>query len=417
MPQQDTSSTPFDVAVLGGGIAGAAIARDAALRGLKVLLLEKKTFGSGTSSTSSKLIHGGLRYLELAWNALWRGRFGEFRKNLSFVFVSLREAQILETIAPDLAKPLPILLPIYRTYSRSRFEIAVGTFLYYVLARLSGRKARAPKFFGNPAELARLMPGLRQEGLIGGVQIWDRLTDDVRLVRETVASAVRHGATAHEHAAVLSYQREAASGLYRVRVRLNGTEQNFEARTLVNATGPWVDLTRRLSRDASGEDYVLPVAGAHIETRKLAPMSLLLQSKDGRIFFVISLKDRSRIGTTERRADNPDVVAPTPQEIEYLLTETNRYLPGAKLTASDILSSDAGIRPLVKPAQDQNPHDVSREHALHVDAEGVFHLVGVKLTDHRRAGEKTVDRVLKELTRTAGKPFVKSRTATVPLSA
>ena len=185
--------TVYDLAVIGGGIAGAAIARDAALRGIRVVLFEKNTFGSGTSSKSSRLIHGGIRYLEIAWDALKTGRLSEAWKNFCFVFSALKECRILQKIAPGLIRPIPILIPIYKEDPRGRWSIFAGALLYSALAALSG-EWKPVKIFLNPSDIAKELPGLKTTGLLGGTRIWDRTVDDRALVRATMASAARHGA-------------------------------------------------------------------------------------------------------------------------------------------------------------------------------------------------------------------------------
>ncbi|HTL70715.1 MAG TPA: FAD-dependent oxidoreductase [Candidatus Eisenbacteria bacterium] len=407
----------YDLAVIGGGIAGAGIARDAALRGLSVALFEKDSFGSGTSSKSSKLIHGGLRYLETAWGALSRGRLGEAWKNFRFVFVSLRESRRLEAIAPELVRPLELVLPVYRGGARGLFTVFAGATLYWLLGVFSGG-ARIPRYLFGAAAVRKLLPGLKEDGLAGGVVVWDRVTDDRALVVETARSAERHGATLFERAAVEGWRRE-ESGTYEIRVAARGGNESFRARKIVDASGPWVDKLRGKAapRPDAGEELLVPVAGSHLTLKKFIPHSAILQAPDGRIFFVINLGDRARVGTTERPHRDPDTVEPTKEEIDYLLEALNGYFPDLKAGKKDVLAADAGLRPLARPARDAALGEISREHELHVDSDGVIHVLGVKLTDHRRAAELILDMLVPQFRRLGRPVAARSSTHKTPLKA
>lgn len=398
----------YDVAVIGGGIAGAGIAREASMRGLSVVLFEKNTFGSGTSSKSSKLIHGGIRYLEISWKALRQGRFGECWKNFCFVFHALKEAQILEKIAPDLVKPLPILIPIYDKKGRGAFEVYFGVFVYYLMALFSG-SARKPVIHSTPEKILKVLPGLRKDGLRGGVVIWDRVTDDKALTQKTLSSAVKHGALAYEHSEVLSCRYDEKQGFYVVGVRLGNVVNEFRARKVVDATGAWIDSTRKMLGEYD-HDIVSPIAGCHIELKKFAPMSVLLQAKDDRIFFCIHVGEIARVGTTERTHHDPDHVYATDEEIDYLLKSLGFYFPEMKFGRESILTTDAGVRPLVRPDKAVSDNETSREHRFRLGPSGILHIVGVKLTDHRRAAEEAVNRLVRDLAK--NHPSIKPRSGT-----
>lgn len=387
-----TESPSYDVAVIGGGIAGAAIADEAASRGLRILLLEKDEFGSGTSSRSSKLIHGGLRYLELAGRDLLRCHFSQSWKNLSFVFSSIHESRILQKTKPDLVHPHSILLPIYRSSPRRRWLIFLGTALYGTMAFLSGSR-RFPRFLLSAKETLQKVPSLRQEGLLGGVVLWENLTDDKSLVHQTVQSAARKGAQTLHHAPVLRYEHDSAEKIYRITAKVEGSEKVFQAKRLVNATGPWIDQTRQMASPIT-DSFVLPIAGAHIELKQFTPCSCLLQAQDHRFFFVINTGTVSRVGTTEREWNDPDHVQPTEEEVAYLLESLRYYFPSLDFKKEHILRSDAGVRPLVRPSRESKANQVSREHAIFQTADGVLHVVGVKLTDHRRAAREVAARLI-----------------------
>lgn len=402
----------FDVAIIGGGIAGAAIARDAALRGLRVVLFEKNTFGSGTSSKSSKLIHGGLRYLELAWVAFKRGELWEAWKNFRFVFSALKESFILEKIAPDLVWPIELVIPIYEQKGQPVWLVYFGALFYGLLSYISGNR-RPPRILRSQEAVLHLIPNLNPKNLAGGVVIWDHTTDDKKLVLKTMESAKRAGAQAFEHAFVKSYQYEEHEKIYTLAVKQNHQTRSFSARTLINAGGPWVDKIRDSAHEKM-EDFIVPVAGAHIILKRFTDHSVILQADDKRIFFVINQDHLARVGTTERVCKDPDAVKATDQEVEYLLCALERYFPDMKIELGDILGKDAGIRPLAKPivgARHASPlHSISREHEIRVGPTGVLHVLGVKLTDHRRAAEEVVNRIAKELNSS-----VQSTTHKIPL--
>ena len=403
MPSSENADC-FDIGIIGGGIAGAGIARDAALRGLKVVLFEKNTFGSGTSSKSSKLIHGGIRYLELAWAALLKGKLYDFWENFRFVFLSLRETSILGNTAPDLVKPLQLVIPVYQSQGRSPLAVYFGAYLYSFLALLTGSH-QWPKILGNPEAVLKRIPNLKKENLKGGVVIWDHVTDDLRLVQRIVQAAQKSGAQAFEHAAVTHYQWLEAKQCYELDVAQNSKTEKFHCKKLINASGPWIDQVRRASGDTA-PPYIAPIAGSHIHLKKFVPESVILQAQDSRVFFVINLGEISRVGTTERAEKNPDALTATEEEVDYLLKSLQNYFPGETFTKNQILSRDAGIRPLARPENNASPNAISREHKICTGKAGVLHIAGVKLTDHRRAAEEIVDRLA---------PGRKSLTAKTPL--
>ena len=411
--EKDENPPLFDLAIIGGGIAGAGIARDSALRGIKTVLFEKNTFGSGTSSKSSKLIHGGIRYLEIAWKEALRGDFGSAWKNFIFVFQSLRESRILARIAPGIVKPIALLVPLYKGSGQNIFTTALGALFYAFLGLITG-KGKLPQIFWNAKDVLKMEPDLKAEGLEGAVVVWDHTTDDRQLVQQTINSAIKNGAAAYENAAVISYAWHAEKNTFSIQLQREGRPETFWARKLVNAAGPWIDKVRK-SGGAREEDYIYPVAGSHIEIPDFTQNSLILQAQDNRIFFVIRRGEKARVGTTERFEPDPDRAEPAPEEIDYLLGQLRFYFPGRSFDKKNILSADAGIRPLVRPAHAKNAHDISREHEIRIDSAGVIHVPGVKLTDHRRAAEETVDLIAKDLIRVVPNIRLQSLTASLPL--
>ena len=410
----ESAEAMYDIAVIGGGIAGGAIARDATLRNLRVILFEKNTFGSGTSSKSSKLIHGGIRYLETAWNDARRGKFDDAWKNFRFVFSSLKESGTLRRIAPDLLEPVPLLVPIYDTGGRGRWTIAAGCLLYSLMAFLSGNR-RFPHFLRTSKRVLKILPELNKEGLKGGVILWDHLTDDKKLVEETLRSAQKNGAVALDHAEVTTYRMDEPKNRYEIEIKREGKTEKYFAKKIINASGPWVDKLRARA-GKTNEDFIAPVAGAHLVFKKFIPHSVILEAEDRRIFFVINRGDMSRVGTTERlfHAD-PDTVTVTDDEVRYLLSALRHYFPSKDFNASQIIGTDCGIRPLAKPKDHVPPSEISREHEIRVDSLGVIHVLGVKLTDHRRAAEEIIDEIVPELQRSNSQILRKTRTNRLPL--
>jgi glycerol-3-phosphate dehydrogenase len=344
----------FDVVVVGGGINGASVTRELALRGLKVLLLEKNDFASGTSSASSKLIHGGLRYLE------------QFRFRL--VFESCRERRLLLQNAPHLVKPLEFILPIYIGRGRPAWQIRLGMWVYDSMALFRNIH---PHRWLNRAELLKREPALNPQGLVGGAVFYDAQMDDRKLCLAVIEQAKSLGAQAFNFTPVTAITENGA-------VTPKGI---FSAKVYVTATGPWSDDAKNLRK------------GVHIVARKLTQgEAILAQAKrDNRVFFVMPWGDRSLIGTTDTPfRGSPDNVPVEAEDIDYLLSETNLALPGANLTPNDVLSSFAGVRPLATGGD-------SREERIIQHSANQVSLVGGKYTTFRAVGEKLAERVWKML--------------------
>lgn len=389
---------PFDLLVVGGGITGAGIARDAALRGLKVALVEKLDFGAGTSSKSSKLIHGGLRYLE----------HGE----LGLVFESVNERKRLMRLARHLVRPLPFLVTNYRGDRRWLATLAFGLWIYDALC-----------FFGNyrnhvtygPKKTLELEPTLRATGLNGGILYYDCLTDDARLTLECALDAQALGAVVLNHARAGKLLKDASGRVRGVVVRdeETGADVEVQTRVVVNATGPWSDEVRALA----GEPRILkPTKGVHLvvdEQRLPVRHALMMNSpRDKRVVFCIPWGlGRTVVGTTDTFFDgSPDTLEPTRDDIDYLLETANAYFPRAELTHDDVLATWSGLRPLLKPENDSaGASAVSREHMIY-DSPGFVTIAGGKLTTFRRMAAEVVDRAILQLN-----VATRSTTATRPL--
>lgn len=381
----------FDLAVVGGGITGAGVARDAARRGLRVALVERDDWASGTSSRSSRLVHGGVRYLE--------------HGHLRLVFEASRERRTLLRTAPHLVRPLAFTWPVYRGARVPRWKLEAGLTLYDALALW--RNAAAHRPLGRVGVLAR-EPSLRAEGLAGGALYHDAATDDSRLTLATALGAESAGAVVRTHAEVagLAFGRDADGARVRVRVRdrlMGGAGGCVEvrARVVVNCAGPWGDAVRRLA-DPAAPAAVLGAKGVHVlvpaERAGNRGALTLLGPRDGRVFFVLPAGGTGAaqfavIGTTETPAERgPGDVRATAADVAYLLEAANAYLPGARLTPDDVVSAWAGVRPLV--AAGAGPGDAtgaaSREHAIDVDARGLVSVRGGKLTTYRAMAAEVV---------------------------
>jgi glycerol-3-phosphate dehydrogenase len=391
----DLAQKEYDLVVAGGGINGAAIARDAALRGLGVCLVEQKDWGFGTSSRSTKLIHGGLRYLE--------------HFNFGLVFESCRERRRLcAELAPHLVKPLRVMLPIYRDDPRPAWWIRMGLWVYDILSLF--QNVHAHEFLG-PLKALEEVPNLKKEGLAAGAVTWDCQMNDARLNLETVLAARQAGAVCRSRASLLSVvQNRPGEMRLRIKDEESGQETELRAKALVNATGPWVD---RVLKQAAGIESakVQPSKGIHLVTRPLVTSCGLLVSahQDKRIFFVLPYnlegKPASLIGTTESDSqDDPGSLRALESEIQYLIEETNRVLPGADLKRADVLATYAGMRPLAAPLKSGWAHlgAVSREAALQWDG-GILSITGGKYTTFRSLAEKAVKEAARKLNLKLGK--------------
>lgn len=394
------SSQEFDVLVIGGGVTGAGVARDAALRGLKVALVEREDFASGTSSRSSRLIHGGVRYLE--------------HGHLGLVFESSIERARLLRLAPHLVRPLSFVWPVYKGARIPKWKLAAGLKLYDALALF--RNVKSSRGLGV-RDVSAAVPGIRTEGLTGGARYYDAATDDARLTLANAIGASEAGAVVLNHASVrgLVLEEGRARGATVVD-SLTGQQFTVRARALVNATGPWSDEIRKLDANGSAP-AVRGSKGVHISVpRERLPTDTaltLLSSVDGRVMFVIPAGTHTIIGTTETATHaHPTEVRASLSDVDYLLASANAFFPEAHLVREDVVSAWAGIRPLVASGYGHgDANSASREHAIHTSPTGVLTISGGKLTTFRIMARDTVDAVEKAL----GLPHRKSPTDALPL--
>lgn len=398
----DLTRTTFDAIIIGAGINGAGIARDAAMRGLKVLLLDKNDLASGTTSWSTRLIHGGLRYLE-------HGELGLVRE-------SLRERERLFRLAPHLVKPLPLLIPIYEAARRGPLMIRAGMVAYDLL---SFDKSLARHRMLSRDEALRRAPGLSAEGLRGAALYYDAQVEYAeRLVLENALHARAHGAHVLTYARVERFILEGRS------VRgvefadtLTGETYTARARVVINVAGPWVDeLLAHLG--APAPRLIGGTKGSHLVVKSFpgAPADAIYAeaSADGRPFFIIPWNELYLIGTTDLRYEGDlNRVEANEPEIDYLLRETNHIISSANLTRADIAYTYSGVRPLAY-SDDRAERGITRRHFIHdhaPDLEGLLSIVGGKLTTYRNLAEQVVNLLFSKL----GRKAVPCLTAQTPL--
>jgi glycerol-3-phosphate dehydrogenase len=382
----------FDLVVVGGGVNGAGIAREAALRGLRTVVVDQGDFASGTSSRSSKLIHGGLRYLET-------GDFALVRE------ASLERDLLRRKLAPHLVRPMAFVFPVYRGARVGWWKLQAGLLAYDLLA---GFRNLARHRSLSAAALAREEPALRRDGLRGGAAYYDCWTDDARLVIETMLAAEEAGAVCLNYASVESFLKEDGriTGVV-VRDREGGEGAiPLRGRLVVNATGPWLDRLRLLD-DPLAKPRLRPTKGVHLvlpRERVGNRSALVLHAvRDGRVLFVIPWEDAVIVGTTDTDyAGDPGAVAADDADVTYLLETANHYFPAAALEERDVLSTFAGLRPLVSGDATDAPSSLSREEALFESESGLLSIGGGKLTTYRRIAIKVVDRAAEILARRHG---------------
>lgn len=392
----------FDLVVIGGGITGAGVARDASRRGLRVALLEADDFAAGTSSRSSRLVHGGVRYLEHGY--------------LHLVWESSRERRRLLELAPHLVRPLQFTWPVYRGARVKRWQLAAALTMYDALAmfRNVGRHRRL-----NTDGVLTHEPLLARHDLLGGAAYWDAATDDSRLTLANVLDAVAHGAVVINHAPVRTLTYSSPNGPadgVEIQDLLGGTTVHVRGRLVVSCAGPWTDEIARLE-DPDAGPAVRGTKGVHIavpaaRVGNVAAVTML-SPDDGRVMFTLPASGgMTIIGTTDTPTDeHPSRVRASRADVRYLLNACNRFFPDAKLSDDDVVSAWAGIRPLVASGNTGDPSSASREHATQLSRRGVLVATGGKLTTYRAQAQQIVDAAVKRL---GGAPKP-SDTATAPL--
>jgi len=366
----------WDCIIIGGGATGVGCAIDAASRGYRTLLLEQGDFAQGTSSRSTKLVHGGVRYLQ--------------QGNFSLVIEALKERALLLKNAPHLVSNLPFIVPTYDWWERPFYGI--GLKLYDVLA---GRHGFGSSEMLSKKDTLKQIPTVKKKGLRGGVIYYDGQFDDARLVVNMAESAAEQGAT------VLNYMR--VNSLIKDQDRIRGvvtqdveTGKDYEprAQVVINATGVFADSIRRMD-DPKAQAMIKPSQGAHIVLDKsfLPGDSAIMvpHTDDGRVLFAIPWHNRVIVGTTDTPMDDTaSEPLPLPEEIDFLLSHAARYLTKDP-TPDDVLSTFAGLRPLVSLGDEKNTAAISREHTVQISRSGLVTITGGKWTTYRKMAEDTVD--------------------------
>ncbi len=393
MTQRATSTifervSHYDVVVIGGGVVGVGIARDAALRGLSVALFEKGDYASGTSSKSSKMVHGGLRYLE-------HGEIG-------LVFESVSERRVQTRVAPHLVRPLPFLIPIYKGVKPSLEIMNVGLWIYDSLALF--RAPRLHKTFRGAQAALALEPQLAPENLRGCLEYYDCATDDARLVLENAIDAKTLGAVCHTYTEVTKFERDDKGRItgVAVRDRLTGKAWSVGCKAAILAAGAWTDEAIKRFDIPMGRPLLRRTKGVHIvlprERLPLARAITLISPVDGRVMFAIPWRERTVLGTTDTDfTGTADEVAADADDVKYLLESGNGYFPTAHLTSDDVISTWAGLRPLIAAPPNVDESEISREHEVFTRPDGLVIIAGGKLTTYRRMARECVQATVKLL--------------------
>jgi len=396
------SREPVDLLVIGGGITGAGIALDAVTRGLRTALVEMQDFAAGTSSRSTKLIHGGLRYL----------------KQLEFGVVAEvgRERAVVYENGPHVTTPEWMLLPFYKGGSLGRVSTSLGLALY---DRLAGVKRSERRVMLSPRETLEREPLLKRDGLLGGGLYVEYRTDDARLTLEVLKRAVECGALAANYAEAesLLYLSGRMAGAV-VRDRIGGGRYEVRARHVVNAAGPWVDAVREMDRSREGKTLRL-TKGVHLVfdgERFPLRQSVYFDTPDGRMVFAIPRDGKTYVGTTDTDYRG-DPARPVMEEADlaYLLDAANFMFPSLNLTPRDVESSWAGLRPLIRQ-EGKSPSEVSRRDEIFVSPSGLISIAGGKLTGYRKMAEKVVNLVAAKRREDGLPALPPCRTRTMPIS-
>ena len=368
---------PWDMVIIGGGATGVGVAVDAASRGYGVVLLEQSDFGKGTSSRSTKLVHGGVRYLE--------------QGNISLVMEALKERGLLRQNAPHLVHDLGFVVPNYEWWEAPFYGL--GLKVYNLLA---GKYGFGPSQVLSRDETLQRLPTIKTDGLRGGVVYYDGQFDDARLLINLVATAAAQGATLLNYVQVIGFSRDAEGFLDGVvaRDQASGKEFQVGAKVVINATGPFCDAVRRLAHPIIPA-MIAPSQGIHLVfDRSFLPGDsaiMVPHTSDNRVLFAIPWHGHTLVGTTDTPIPAVSLEPrPLAEEIAFILTTAAQYLEKAP-TSSDVLSAFVGIRPLVKAGDRTNTATLSRDHTIHIDHSGLLSIAGGKWTTYRNMAEDCVN--------------------------
>lgn len=399
-PQQQQEEKEYDLLIIGGGATGTGIALDAVTRGLKVALVERDDFSSGTSSKSTKLVHGGIRYLEKAVKELDYEQY-------KLVRTALHERRYFLDIAPHLSSELPLVLPVRKWWEAP--YLWVGTKMYDLLA---GSEALHSSYFLTREKALDLIPTLNGERMVGAIVYYDGQHNDSRMNVSLATTAAYYGATVLNHVEVTGLEKDANGKLCGARVKdlLDGSGPfTVRAKGIINATGPFADGIHSMDEPTKASNVVAPSSGVHIVLPSwLSPnkdFGLIDPSSDGRVLFLLPWEGKIIAGTT----DNPCAIEhnPIPQEqdVDWILQELRGILsPNVNLQRSDVLATWSGIRPLVRDPNAKNTESLARNHLITLSNSGLLSCVGGKWTTYREMAEDTVDKAIEVFGLKTGAP-------------
>ncbi|RKD22640.1 glycerol-3-phosphate dehydrogenase [Ammoniphilus oxalaticus] len=392
-----------DLLIIGGGITGAGIALDAAARGMKTVLFEMQDFSAGTSSRSTKLAHGGLRYLQ-QWE-------------LKLVAETGRERAVVYENGPHVTRPEWMLTPIYKGAAIGKRSVAIGLKLYDFLAGV--KRAERRKMLSKE-EVLKFVPFLKSSDLLGAGFYVEYRTDDARLTIETLKESTRQGATALNYSKVerLLYEAGKVNGV-EVKDQVSGEWYQVFAKKVVNATGPWVDEVRKLDHDDGREKTLRLTKGIHLVIDQATfPLrqAVYFESLDGRMMFAIPRDGKTYVGTTDTDYDD-DLIQPrmTIADRDYVLDAIQNQFPGLSIKVEDVESSWAGLRPLIQE-EGKAPSEVSRKDEVWQSRSGLISIAGGKLTGYRKMAERVVDKVVQDLQKKRERTYSKCRSRRLPIS-
>ncbi|WP_044736985.1 glycerol-3-phosphate dehydrogenase/oxidase [Geobacillus kaustophilus] len=400
---QTMGEKKYDLLVIGGGITGAGIALDAVSRGMTVALVEMQDFAAGTSSRSTKLVHGGLRYLK------------QFEVKL--VAEVGRERAIVYENGPHVTTPEWMLLPIYRGGTFGKWSTSIGLWLY---DRLAGVKQSEQRTMLDARQTLEKEPLLKRDGLIGGGYYVEYRTDDARLTIEVIKKAVELGADVvnYTKAEQFLYDERGRTIGARCRDMVSGSVYDIRAKKVVNAAGPWVDALRDKDGSKTGKRLRL-TKGVHIvidQKRFPLKQAVYFDTPDGRMVFAIPRDGKTYVGTTDTfYDDDPAHPTMTEEDRDYLLKAIRFMFPSVGITAADVESSWAGVRPLIYE-EGKDPSEISRKDEIWTSPSGLITIAGGKLTGYRKMAETVVDLVAKQLEQEEGKTFLPCQTKQLPIS-
>ncbi|QPA32936.1 glycerol-3-phosphate dehydrogenase/oxidase [Thermaerobacillus caldiproteolyticus] len=399
---EEMSRERYDILIIGGGITGCGIALDAVTRGMNTALVEMQDFAAGTSSRSTKLVHGGLRYLK--------------QLEVKMVAEVGKERAIVYENGPHVTTPEWMLLPIHKGGTFGKWSTSIGLWVYDYLA---GVKKSERRTMLSAEETLKKEPLIKKEGLLGGGYYVEYRTDDARLTIEVIKKAVEQGAHAVNYAKVeeLLYENGNIIGV-RCRDQIIGRSYEIYAKKIVNAAGPWVDTLREKDRSKNGKMLRL-TKGVHIvidQKRFPLKQAIYFDTPDGRMVFAIPRDGKTYVGTTDTFY-NDDIAHPkmTSDDRDYLINAINYMFPSVHIAEKDIESSWAGVRPLIYE-EGKSPSEISRKDEIWQSPSGLITIAGGKLTGYRKMAETVVDLVAKQLEKEEGKTFRPCQTKHLPIS-